>query len=499
MKWNEFEDRLKKEVNTSASAIDTEALWKKINQKQKKKVFPFFWILLVTLIVGAITISGLLLTDSLKINNFSNKLKDGIYNQNYTIKNSPNTLIKASNLITEKSSANITENLKGSTPEIINDKKNTIVSQNANTVIIAKSKKINTTKKISNDDLSTLRTPSTKSQIQLISESNPRKLNTETKFVLINNSKLPETEIRANEEKESSNGPFLNSVNNEFTKAPIILPNLAINLLEFEKAKESFKFNYCLGDKTISKRDKRTNTSIISIYAGVGIWAAKITSPDTIFNPYLAQRRNTESEVEYLDAGLSYEKLLYHAFNTAIITGLKFQRFTSRFSYIKNWEVTDTIFKKATSFNFYSNGFSDTSYNESSVKLSYSRNMTHYNTLSSISIPVYFRILEYAIGSKLSLSPIIGLNIGFWQSAEGYILNSTGEFIKINDIDKIYNTGFSISWEAQVQANYKLNDNQFFYLQTFYLNDLSSRTISQYQLKQKNSSIGIRLGYGFKF
>lgn len=499
MKWNEFEARLKKEVNTSASAIDTEALWKKINQKQKKSVFPFFWIFLFALILGAITISGLLLTNSLKINNFSNNLNRGIDDQKYTIKNSPNTANKTSKLITEKSSSIITENSKVPTQDNINDNKNIIVPQNANTVKVARSKTLKTTKKINNDDLSTFRTPSTKSKIQLISDSNPRKLNAETKFVLIKNSQLPEAERRAKESKESSNGPFLNSVNNEFAKAPIILPNLALNLLEYEKAKESLKFNYSLVDKIISNRDKKPYTSLISIYTGVGIWRAKMTSPDSLFNPYLAQRQNSESEVEYVDAGISYEKLLNNAFNTALITGLKFQRFTTRFSYKKNWEVTDTIFKTATSFNFYSNGFSDTSYNESSVKLSYSRNMTHFNTLSSISIPVYLRILEYAMGSKLSLSPIIGFNIGFWQSAEGYILNSTSEIIKINDIDKIYNTGFSISWEAQVQANYKLNDNQFFYLQTFYLNDLSPRTISQYQLKQKNSSIGIRLGYGFKF
>jgi len=507
MKWNEFEGKIKKEVNTSPSPIDTEVLWQKISQKQKKKGFSFFWFLILGLLIGGFAISSILFNGPIKFNEITNGTAVNKTINNNTECSFDNT-INVKNDITTHSYSNKNKNYKSTLKKGVNTVNTTVVRKDGNKSI---------KNKYQSNQILKFKGPPTKSKTNLISDADNKDRNTNSTFVLISenksilvtqapvsrnsvNASILNSEITNSKLKESSTGPFLNSVNSEFQSAPIILPNLAIQLLDYQKLTDNVKFRYSADERTNEDNsfNRLSNRGSVSIYAGLGLWTSQLSTKDSFLYSELANRNEYESQEEYLDAGFNIEKNIGLFNNSALISGFKLQRFTNKLSYTKKWG-DEGFHQKAKTINKYISGDSDTSYIALYDTLFYTRKLIHYNSITSISVPLFFRITEIAISPQISLFPIIGINIGFWQSSEGFLLDNSAEIVKIDNNEKIFNKGFSFSWEAQVQANYALSKAQYIYFQAFYMKDIVSRTNIKYSVEQKNSSVGLRLGYGIKF
>lgn len=208
---------------------------------------------------------------------------------------------------------------------------------------------------------------------------------------------------------------------------------------------------------------------------------------DTASSAYLQQRKASTRYQSAFSAGLRYTRVFANAMSFR--TGVNFSQINEKFTYVQGNIVQVT---------YILNAAGDTIGSYSSTATRYK---TTHNRYKTIDIPL---LVGYEWGDgRLHANINAGLIVNVYSWQKGDVLDVNNKPISITTGESSspyqYKTNIGLGFTGSASIYYKLTDRWQLLAEPYFRYNLSSATKSEITLKQKFTTIGLRLGLRFDF
>lgn len=248
---------------------------------------------------------------------------------------------------------------------------------------------------------------------------------------------------------------------------------------EFELRKRNVP-NLLLPDCPSMEKDAAGNKKYIEFYAGPDLGIRKLS--DTGNSAYLQKRKESSKFTSGYSAGIRFTKVFNNGMS--LRSGINYSQINEKFTFIQGNIVQITYIINA-------NGDTTGSYITTGT-----RYKTTHNKYRSIDIPL---MVGYELGNgKLHVNFNAGAVVNLYSWQRGELLDTTGQPVIITtgkgSSAYQFKTNAGLGFMAATSVYYKLNDKLHVMAEPYFRYNFSPMNNEKLTLKQKYSTVGLRLG-----